>query len=118
MNNCRAFIVVGTVAALTSLQAATLADADALYRQKKWIPAIKAYETFTSERSGGVDCWRVRLCASKAYENAGDRKSAMTAADRCAEVYADWFRPPTASEWLPSGGAVCRHPQFGSCGFA
>ena len=77
------YIPVFSILALSAtIQAATLADADALYKQKKWIPAAKAYEAFASGRSGGEDCWRARLCAGKAYENAGDRKSAMAAADR------------------------------------
>ena len=68
MNNCRAFIVVGTVAALTSLQAATLADADALYRQKKWIPAAKAYDPIAKQ---ALFCRLMLAIWTKQWDEAG-----------------------------------------------
>ena len=63
MRLCRNNVLIFSVLFLMLskvVQAATLADADALYRQKKWIPAAKAYEAFASGRSGGADCWRAR----------------------------------------------------------
>ena len=62
--------------------AATMAEADALFKRGKWSEATKAYDSFASSRGGGLEYWRAVLGAAKSREKSGDVKNSLAGADR------------------------------------
>jgi len=94
----RTISVLVLALACLSAGAATIADADALFKEKRWRKAAEAYEAVASGRGDRGEKLKAAMRAALSHENAGSLKDAEKWADkviresagrakRCAEVY-------------------------------
>ena len=74
--------ILGVLACTVLARAVTMAEADRLFEKKRWHEAAKAYDTLATQKAGGRDCWQAGLRAAQAREKGGNRKGALTGANR------------------------------------
>ena len=78
----RAISVLAFALACLSAGAATIADADALFKEKRWRKAAEAYEAVASGRGDRGEKLKAAMRAALSHENAGSLKDAEKWADK------------------------------------